>query len=201
MAIIVAIAADHTREIHFVPALKRRLAGVPVGLLAALMIFATGYWGLHIAIYGPQGRIGAPSGEMATHSHSPEYPHGPQAAGGIGTPAQQDSAAAVHAGHSGVPAIPASNPTGPALAAYQQAMERMHGPMMRGIVNADTDVAFVLGMIPHHQGAIDMAEIQLRYGKDEANRKLAAEIIAAQNHEIGEMREWLRQRNVPQPGR
>ncbi len=55
MAIIVAIAADHTREVHFLPALKRRLAGVPAGLAAALVIFVTGYWGLHIAIYGIEG--------------------------------------------------------------------------------------------------------------------------------------------------
>ena len=58
MAIIVAIAADHTREVHFLPALKRRLAGVPAGLAAALVIFATGYWGLHIAIYGIEGNAG-----------------------------------------------------------------------------------------------------------------------------------------------
>jgi hypothetical protein len=45
MAIIVAIAADHTREVHFLPALKRRLAGVPAGLAATLVIFVTGYWG------------------------------------------------------------------------------------------------------------------------------------------------------------
>ena len=58
MAIIVAIAADHTREVHFLPALKRRLAGVPAGLAAALVIFVTGYWGLHIAIYGIEGNVG-----------------------------------------------------------------------------------------------------------------------------------------------
>lgn len=86
MAVIVAIAADHTREVHFLPALKSRLAGVPTGLAAALLIFATGYWGLHIAFYGPEGRIGAPAGEMSTHSYSPEHPHGPQAPGGAGAP-------------------------------------------------------------------------------------------------------------------
>ena len=72
----------------------------------------------------------------------------------------------------------------------------MHGLMMQGIANADPDVAFVLGMIPHHQGAIDMAETQLGWGGDAANRKLAEEIIAAQTHQIAVMREWLRERNL-----
>ena len=67
----------------------------------------------------------------------------------------------------------------------------MHGPMMQGIDNADPDAAFVLGMIPHHQGAIDMAEIVLKFGKDAQNQHLAREIIPAQRREIGEMREWL----------
>ena len=78
-------------------------------------------------------------------------------------------------------------------------MDRMHGPMMQGIANADPDAAFVLGMIPHHQGAVDMAEIVLKFGKDARNQHLAREIIAAQRREIGEMREWLKQKNIPQP--
>src|SRR5690606_18927525 len=86
MAILVTIAADHTRGMHFLPALKHRLAGVPAGLAAALAIFASGYWGLHLMLYGPGGRIGPPVPAMATHSHSPEYPHGPRSASGIGAP-------------------------------------------------------------------------------------------------------------------
>ncbi len=68
--------------------------------------------------------------------------------------------------------------------------------MMAGMTASDIDVAFVCGMIPHHQGAIDMAQIQLQYGKDPANRKLAREIIAAQQHEIEEMKSWLAARGV-----
>ena len=75
MAIIVAIAADHTREVHFLPAVKRRLAGVPAGLAAALAIFVTGYWGLHIAIYGIEGDMRTVSGERLTHTPSLEHPH------------------------------------------------------------------------------------------------------------------------------
>lgn len=172
MAIIVSIAADHTREVHFLPALKRRLAGVPAGLAAALVIFATGYWGLHIAIYGLGGNTGSQAGERLTHTPNVEHPHGRHGAAATASTAE---------------------------AAYRAAMDRMHGPMMQGIVNADPDRAFVLGMIPHHQGAIDMAEIVLKFGKDTRTQHLAREIIATQRREIGEMREWLKQKNVPQP--
>jgi hypothetical protein len=172
MAIIVAIAADHTREVHFLPALKRRLAGVPAGLAAALVIFVTGYWGLHIAIYGIEGNAGTLAGERLTHTPSPEHPHGMH-----GTAATASTAEA----------------------AYRAAMDRMHGPMMQGIANADPDTAFVLGMIPHHQGAVDMAEIVLKFGKDAPNQHFAREIINTQRREIGEMREWLKRKNIPQP--
>jgi len=95
-----------------------------------------------------------------------------------------------------MPNAAATAPT--AEAAYRSAMARMHGPMMQGISNADPDTAFVLGMIPHHQGAIDMAEIVLKFGKDPRNKHLAREIIDTQRREIGEMREWLKQKNIPQ---
>ncbi|WP_088342955.1 MULTISPECIES: DUF305 domain-containing protein [Rhodomicrobium] len=172
MAIIVAIAADHTREIHVLPALKRALAGVPAGLAVALVTFVAGYWGLHIAIYGIEGETGATSAEHLTHTPNPEYPHAaPSAAAAAAT----------------------------AEAANRLAMERMHGPMMEGIGHADPDIAFVRGMLTHHQGAVDMAEIVLKFGKDPQNHHFAREIIETQSREIGEMREWLRRKAVGQP--
>jgi hypothetical protein len=86
MAVIVLIAADPERQVHFLPALRRKLVAVPVGLATVLVVFVAGYWGLHAAFYGVDGRVGPPTGEIATHSHSPEHPHGPRAPGGIGAP-------------------------------------------------------------------------------------------------------------------
>jgi uncharacterized protein (DUF305 family) len=54
-------------------------------------------------------------------------------------------------------------------------------------------------MIPHRQGAIDMAEIVLKFGKDPHNQHFAREIINTQAREINEMCEWLKQKNIPQP--
>jgi hypothetical protein len=85
MATILLIAIDPERQLHFLPRVRQSLAGVPMGLAAALIIFTTAYWGTHRTIYGPDGAPGAGQG-MATHSFNPEEPHGPEAAGGIGAP-------------------------------------------------------------------------------------------------------------------
>ena len=63
--------------------------------------------------------------------------------------------------------------------------------MMEGMMHDDPDVAFACAMIAHHQGAIDMARIQLEHGRDEWIRGLAEEIIEAQVREIDEMTQWL----------
>lgn len=63
--------------------------------------------------------------------------------------------------------------------------------MMEGMMHDDPDVAFTCAMIAHHQGAIDMARIQLEHGQDEWIRSLAEEIIEAQVREIDEMTQWL----------
>jgi uncharacterized protein (DUF305 family) len=57
----------------------------------------------------------------------------------------------------------------------------------------DPDVEFVRSMIPHHHGAIDMAEVELKYGKDAQARAFAEEIIKAQTAEIEQLNAWLKQ--------
>jgi hypothetical protein len=94
MAILIAVAADHSRQTHFLSTFKMQVRNIPVGIAVALAIFSSGYWGLHLALYGPNGHVGPATAERATHSHSPEYPHGPQAPGGIGAPPNRDTAPA-----------------------------------------------------------------------------------------------------------
>ncbi len=81
----------------------------------------------------------------------------------------------------------------PAVQAYREANDRMHEGMM-GDFTGDADVDFARGMIPHHQGAIDMANIVLEHGEDEAIHDLAREIIEAQEEEIAFLRNWLDER-------
>ncbi|MEX0627707.1 MAG: DUF305 domain-containing protein [Cucumibacter sp.] len=70
-------------------------------------------------------------------------------------------------------------------------MDAMGAPMMQGVQNADPDVAFVQVMIAHHEGAIAMAKAVLQDGADEEVKAWANQIIAAQQAEIAEMRDWL----------
>jgi len=54
--------------------------------------------------------------------------------------------------------------------------------------SGDVDADFVATMVPYHQGAIDMAQAQLRYGRNEQLRRIAQEIIVTQQEEIAAMR-------------
>ena len=83
----------------------------------------------------------------------------------------------------------------PHIMAYMTIMDAMHQGMSAGVQAKNADVAFAQGMIAHHQGAIDMAKIELQYGKDAQMRALATQIMAAQQGEIAYMQNWLKQDN------
>jgi uncharacterized protein (DUF305 family) len=93
----------------------------------------------------------------------------------------------------GEPRRPASvAPTGEETFAslMDQAMERMHAGMSVA-PTGDPDRDFARMMIPHHQGAVDMALVELRFGKDERLRRLAQGIIVEQRQEIALMQSIL----------
>lgn len=78
-----------------------------------------------------------------------------------------------------------------------QSMAQMHEDMMAAMQYQNADVAFAAGMLPHHIGAVKMAEIELKYGRDPEMRQLAENIIKAQQAEIEQMRKWLDAHNIP----
>jgi uncharacterized protein (DUF305 family) len=80
---------------------------------------------------------------------------------------------------------------GPASMAFRGANMKMHRDMAISY-SGNADVDFVKGMIPHHQGAIDMAKTVIAFGSDPEVKKLAEEVIKAQEAEIAMMREWLK---------
>lgn len=75
---------------------------------------------------------------------------------------------------------------------YDGAMKTMHENMASVKPTGDADVDFVQGMIPHHQGAIDMAKVVLEKGADPEIKKLAEGIVKAQESEIKLMNDWLK---------
>ncbi|MDP2357007.1 MAG: DUF305 domain-containing protein [Beijerinckiaceae bacterium] len=108
------------------------------------------------------------------------------------------AAFAQHAGHDAhsghTTAKPATTDTA-ATKAFRAANDKMHKDMDIAFTG-DADADFARGMIPHHQGAVDMAKIVLQHGKDPEIRKLAEEVVRTQETEIKFMREWLAKRGA-----
>lgn len=100
-----------------------------------------------------------------------------------------DEIAASAPGGMAMPPAPAE-PHSPADRAMMAGMGRMREQMQTAPMTGDADHDFVAMMTPHHAGAIDMAKVELRYGKDPELRRLAHAIIAAQEREIVQMKAW-----------
>lgn len=85
--------------------------------------------------------------------------------------------------------------TGPSSLAFHGIATRMHKDMDITYTGR-ADVDFVKGMIPHHQAAVDMAKTELAFGKDPEIKKIAEDVIKAQEAEIATLQQWLK--NQPQ---
>ncbi|RQR59923.1 DUF305 domain-containing protein [Burkholderia sp. Bp9125] len=79
--------------------------------------------------------------------------------------------------------------------AFLRADRKMKDAMDAAPYTGDVDRDFVAHMTPHHQGAIDMAHVELKYGKDPALRRLANRIVAAQRDEIARMARWQKRQD------
>ena len=95
-----------------------------------------------------------------------------------------------HAGHSSSASSKATQSI--STKKYQQINDNMH-KSMDITFTGDADKDFLAAMIPHHQGAVDMAEVVLQHGKSPKIRQLAQEIITMQKKEIAEMKQLLKE--------
>ena len=131
------------------------------------------------------------------------------AAAGLVAASPLAASAQDHGAHGGATSFPeickssaATPPTGHSAANtamvldhQKEAMEgmmTMDRDMMQGMMKEDPDVAFICGMIAHHQGAIDMANVELKHGDDQWAKEMSQKVIDAQTREIADMTAWLK---------
>jgi len=86
----------------------------------------------------------------------------------------------------------------PATTDYKAATDKATSAAEDTTYSNDADRDFVAGIMPHQQGMVDIAKVELKYGKDPAMRKLAQSILDAQQGQMAEMAAWQAQ-HPPKP--
>ena len=79
---------------------------------------------------------------------------------------------------------------------YLSMMDKMMVEMEKTPMGQNPETAFLQQMIPHHQGAIEMAEYEIAHGKDNEMIQLAKSILIEQKSEIEQMKRWLSESNI-----
>lgn len=150
------------------------------GIISSVLIAALSWGSYQFFIKNPQVVAGF-GHDHGAHGHGAE-------------PADATVEADAHAGHAdhamGEGSASGLDGAKDSTQAYNAINAKMHQDMNIAFTG-DADVDFLAGMVPHHQGAVEMAQVVLKHGKDERVKKLAADIIAAQEREIALMKGWL----------
>lgn len=89
-------------------------------------------------------------------------------------------------------------PKDPASQAYMQSMGKMNRDMRSKPMTGNADQDFARMMVSHHQGAIDMARVELEHGTDPTLKTMAQKVIDDQTKEIQELQDWLKQHPAKQ---
>jgi hypothetical protein len=186
LASLLVVIADPIRQeaLEVAPHDRRATFLVPLGIAVALAMTMVSFAGMHRLIYHEAG------GQLAALLR-PESTRPAQAGAGV-APGAFWRGEHYHGQTAAAPGAAATS-------AMMGAMDRMHGAMNQVRMSGDVDRDFAALMIPHHQSAVEMAQVYLESGRDPQLRRLAGHIIATQQAEIEQMRRGRPAAGSPAP--
>ena len=202
MGALIVILSDDSRVHRTAPRRTPFMVAGPARLAGFLVVLGLSYHTIVAVLYGPEQDPATPHAGAPEHAYHPPQnamrqddvrSRGLSPAAAAGTGAAAMAAANDHAGHGGTDGHgPPAGADTAAARAYQDANARMHAAMSAPLTgNADVD--FAQGMIAHHEGAIEMADLLLAHGRDARLRRFAENVKRDQSAEVAELRAWLKQ--------